>query len=207
MRAIFESYSLSFYEGRKWEISKKIKGEIDAIVVCTVSKTLLIIQTKTVIAASNYRTVSNLQSNMYVAIEQIQRFNDLEPNKKNQILKEIIGEDISNYNIVNCVNSDGGIGTALIWDKLYSLNIVPFNMAVIVKYFNEHKDLFDFKTRMYLMIEELTKSVKPELRQCEINFDEYFDALTIFHDDVLADYDALAKDAINFHKKMSEVLI
>lgn len=207
MRAMFESYGLNFYEGKNWKISKKIKGEIDAIVVCNVSKTLLIIQTKTVIAASNYRTVSNLQSNMYVAIEQIQRFNDLDSNIKNQILKEIIGEDISAYNIVNCVNSDGGIGTALIWDKLYRLNIVPFNMAIIVKYFNEHKDLLNFKTRMYLMIEELTKSVKPELRQCEINFYEYFDALTIFHDDVLADYDALADDALNFHKKISEVLI
>lgn len=206
MKKIFESYDLSFFEGQEWKFNKKTKGEIDAVVVCDKSKTILIIQTKTVIAASNYRTLTNLQANMYVAIDQIERFNSLEEDFKNQTLKNIVGKDVSSYEIVNCINSDGGIGTALIWEKVYDLNLVPFNMAIIVKYFNNHSSLKDFKSNMYQIIESLVNLVNPELRQCTIDFEKYCNASKIYHDDIVANYDFLADDVKKYSDKIFELL-
>lgn len=51
MKKVFESYSL------EWNFNKYNKGEIDAIVICKSSKKILLIQTKTVIAASSYKTL------------------------------------------------------------------------------------------------------------------------------------------------------
>ncbi|MEG0197938.1 MAG: hypothetical protein RR676_12185 [Acinetobacter sp.] len=206
MKGVFESYNLSFFEGKEWRANRNTKGEIDAVVVCDSSKTILIVQTKTVIAASNYRTLTNLQANMYVAIDQIERFDGLDKKIKNQILSDVIGKDVSTYEVVNCINSDGGIGTALIWEKIYKLNIVPFNMAVIVKYFNNNSDLKKFKLNMYSIIEDLVKLVDPQLRQCTIDFEKYCNAPKIYHDDIVANYDLLADDAKKYSGKISELL-
>ena len=35
MKGVFESYNLSFFEGKEWSVNRNTKGEIDAVVVST----------------------------------------------------------------------------------------------------------------------------------------------------------------------------
>lgn len=94
MRKVFESYDLEFHGSKDWNISGK-QGELDAIVVCKNNKKIMIIQTKTVVAASNYRTLFSLQDNMKVAINQLIEFDEKDIDLKNDFLNRIIGEDVS----------------------------------------------------------------------------------------------------------------
>lgn len=205
MRRVFESYGLTFFEEKKWSSSKKNKGEIDSIVVCKKNKKIMLIQTKTVISASNYRTFFSLQDNMMVAIEQLKRFDQQDKEFKNKFLSDLIGVDITDYEIFHCLNSDGGLGNALIWENIFDEGFVPFNVGVIILYFNRFSTLENFKENMYQLIEELNEKTNPKLINCKIDYSSECGALPMIHNSCDANYLNLIEEIKIIHKKLQSL--
>ena len=204
MRKVFESYDLEFHGSKDWNISGK-QGELDAIVVCKNNKKIMIIQTKTVVAASNYRTLFSLQDNMKVAINQLIEFDEKDIDLKNDFLNRIIGEDVSDYEVFNCLNSEGGLGNALIWEEIFKIGFIPFNVNMMILYFNIYKNLNNFKDNMYQLIENLNNKTNPELIKCEMNFSQECDATSMIHDSTNANYLDLIEEMKIIHEKLQSI--
>ena len=204
MRKVFESYDLEFHGSKDWNISGK-QGELDAIVVCKNNKIIMIIQTKTVVAASNYRTLFSLQDNMKVAINQLIEFDEKDIDLKNDFLNRIIGEDVSDYEVFNCLNSEGGLGNALIWEEIFKIGFIPFNVNMMILYFNIYKNLNNFKDNMYQLIENLNNKTNPELIKCEMNFSQECDATSMIHDSTNANYLDLIEEMKIIHEKLQSI--
>ena len=204
MRKVFESYDLEFHGSKDWNISGK-QGELDAIVVCKNNKKIMIIQTKTVVAASNYRTLFSLQDNMKVAINQLIEFDEIDIDLKNDFLNRIIGEDVSDYEVFNCLNSEGGLGNALIWEEIFKIGFIPFNVNMMILYFNIYKNLNNFKDNMYQLIENLNNKTNPELIKCEMNFSQECDATSMIHDSTNANYLDLIEEMKIIHEKLQSI--
>lgn len=204
MRKVFESYDLDFYGSKDWNISGK-QGEIDAIVVCKNNKKIMIIQTKTVVAASNYRTLFALHDNMKTAIRQLLDFDEKNVVLKNEFLSRVIGEDVSDYEIFNCLNSEGGLGNALIWEEVFRLGFIPFNVNMMILYFNIYKNLNNFKNNMYQLIENLNDKTNPALIRCEMNFSQECGATPMIHDSTNANYLNLIEEMKIIHEKLQSI--
>lgn len=204
MRKIFESYDLEFYGSKDWNISGK-QGELDAVVVCKNNKKIMIIQTKTVVAASNYRTLFSLQDNMKVAVNQLIEFDERDIELKNDFLSRIIGEDVSDYEVFNCLNSEGGLGNALIWEEIFETGFIPFNVNMIILYFNIYKNLNNFKDNMYQLIESLNNKTSPELIKCEMNFSQECEVSSMIHDSTSANYLNLIEEMKIIHEKLQSI--
>lgn len=204
MRKVFESYDLEFHGSKDWNISGK-QGELDAIVVCKNNKKIMIIQTITVVAASNYRTLFSLQDNMKVAINQLIEFDEKDIDLKNDFLNRIIGEDVSDYEVFNCLNSEGGLGNALIWEEIFKIGFIPFNVNMMILYFNIYKNLNNFKDNMYQLIENLNNKTNPELIKCEMNFSQECDATSMIHDSTNANYLDLIEEMKIIHEKLQSI--
>lgn len=204
MRKFFESYNLEFYDSKEWNLSGK-KGEIDGIVVCKKNKKIMIIQTKTVVAASNYRTLFSLQDNMKTAIRQLNDFDEKNISLKNEFLSEVIGVDASEYEVFNCLNSEGGLGNALIWEELFNLGYIPFNINLMILYFERFKNLNNFKLNIYQLIEDLNKTTNPQLINCKIDFSKECGVGLINHDSTNANYFNLIDELKIIHEKLQSI--
>lgn len=187
MGEIFKSYGLDFYDSLEWNNGNN-NGEIDAVVVCRFSKKILLIQTKTVIAASSYKTLFSLQNNMKKAISQLNSFNQQSEDFKNKFLYSVIDEDVSKYEVFNCLNSDGGLGNALIWEDVFARKMIPFNMSLIILYFSKYSDLDNFRENIYKLIDVLNTKTRPKKIKCTMDFSVECNVEKISHDSTDANY-------------------
>ncbi|MBC7752070.1 MAG: hypothetical protein H7Z73_10200 [Candidatus Saccharibacteria bacterium] len=205
LRKIFESYGLTVISPVNWKVSTKIKGEIDMVVICDTSKKIPCIQTKTVGAASNYRTLFSLQDNMNTAIEQLNRFNSQNSEFKNYVLSQISGRKVENYEIISGLNSDGGLGNALVWKQIIDNDFIPFNIGLLVIFFEKYKNLFNFRENIYKLIDDLNNQTNPKLIKCEIDFTAECSVPSIVHDSIDADYTQLKEEMILISKKHQSI--
>ena len=205
MKKVFESYGLEFYESLEWNFNKYNEGEIDAIVVCKSSRKILLIQTKTVIAASSYKTLFSLQENMKKAISQLNNFNKQTETFKNEFLSNLIGENVVDYEIISCLNSDGGLGNALVWEDVFSKELIPFNTSIMILYFDKYNNLNNFRENIYNLIDNLNSKTTPKKIKCTMDFSVECNTVKINHDSTDASYMNLIAEMKVIYEKLQSI--
>ena len=154
----FESNGLSTCLEKKFE-----GGEIDLLVYCKNSHTILTIQAKATLYAESARMARRLDGRIEEAVSQTLRFDNLTLEAKNQIYKKAFPKIQHPENVTHLrgVLTNSGFGTTHGWQLLKQNNITPINCNILKNVLPECNSLSEIPEKIQQFIETLKN-------ECEI---------------------------------------
>ncbi|WP_207868315.1 hypothetical protein [Pseudomonas sp. 58(2021)] len=138
-------------------------GEIDLLVYCKSSDTILTIQAKATLYPESARMARRLDGRIEEAVDQTLRFDNLSTEAKRTIYKEAFPETqvAENVNHLRGVLTNSGFGTTRSWQLLTKNNITPINCNILKNVLPECDSLLELPKK----VQELIDKLKSE---CEI---------------------------------------
>lgn len=138
-------------------------GEIDLLVYCKNSNTILCVQAKATLYPESARMVRRLNDRVIEGVDQIIRFNDLEDSNKIDFLLRFFPEiEVpESLNYINAVLTNSGFGSKQSWDRLRQHRIIPLNPNLLKMALPRCSSLLDLSTEVDKCVEELKALANP----------------------------------------------
>ncbi|EPO0504973.1 hypothetical protein ACT5LU_006557, partial [Pseudomonas aeruginosa] len=108
-------------------------GEIDLLVFCNKSNTVMTVQAKATLYPESARMVRRLDDRIREAVEQTKRFDKLEPKEKTSLFKKSFPslDDSAQINHIRAVLTNSSFGSTFSWQLLESNKITPINCNLL----------------------------------------------------------------------------
>ncbi|HAW62032.1 MAG TPA: hypothetical protein DCX26_06870 [Pseudomonas sp.] len=108
-------------------------GEIDLLVFCNKSNTVMTVQAKATLYPESARMVRRLDDRIREAVEQTKRFDKLEPKEKTSLFKKsfLSLDDSAQINHIRAVLTNSSFGSTFSWQLLESNKITPINCNLL----------------------------------------------------------------------------
>lgn len=155
---IFDSASYSTVAEKNFD-----GGEIDLLVYCKKSNTVLSVQAKATLYPESARMVRRLDDRVVEAVNQILRFDGLENPKKIDFLMSVLPEieDAESLTYINAVLTNSGIGSKRSWELLRQHQIIPLNPNLLKKALGRCGSLLDLAAQVDKCVQEFMKLANP----------------------------------------------
>jgi len=140
------------------------QGEIDLLIYCRESHSVLIIQAKATLFPENARTVRRLDSRINEGISQIKRFDKLKKVQKDAFYKSCFDNSIDYMNVkeIRAILTNSSFGSFKSWQSMDKEKIIPLNCNILRNTLSRIDSLKYFKDTVYSFIEEVIEISKPE---------------------------------------------
>ncbi|MFG0755446.1 hypothetical protein ACF8O8_21970 [Pseudomonas sp. TYF_14] len=156
----FEAHGFETY------LEKDFKGgEIDLLVYCKKSHSIITIQAKATLYAESARMARRLDGRVSEGIEQTIRFDKLDQKSKHALYKAAFPEieKPEEVNHLRAILTNSGFGTTVSWNKLEKHNIIPINCNILRNILPHCESLPDLPQKVSNFIQKA---------KAEIDFDE-----------------------------------
>lgn len=153
----FESNGLSTRLERNFE-----GGEIDLLVYCKNSHTILTIQAKATLYPESARMAKRLDDRITEAVEQTVRFDNLNKQSKDKLFEKAF-PDINNTESAHHLRgvlTNSGFGTTASWQLLKNNDITPINCNILRNVLPECNSLLKLPEKTHQYINKLKSEIK-----------------------------------------------
>lgn len=154
-------------KGLSTAVGKIFKGgEIDMLVYCKDSHTVLTIQAKATLFPENARMVRRLDDRINEGIKQTSKFDALHDSEKAILYKSCFGEDINfaQVNHIRGVLTNSSFGSYKSWHNLEKQKIIPLNCNLLRNSLPSCKTLDELPEAIKRFIQHIVTTAKPEIR-------------------------------------------
>lgn len=137
-------------------------GEIDLLVFCNKSQTILTIQAKATLYAESARMAKRLDDRISEAVNQTLRFDNLNRQQQLNLFKKAFPniENMDGIKHIRATLTNSGFGTTNSWQLLESHDITPLNCNLIKNCLPECESLFDLPNKISSHIEKIKKEAQ-----------------------------------------------
>ncbi len=138
------------------------QGEIDMLVYNEKENVAIQIQAKAAIPPQGSRLVRNVESQMKVGVDQLNKFDSLPQDVKDRIISRALGKTVTNVVTRKVLLGWSSFGTDDIWSLLH--DIAPLNIALLYLLIKRQPDsLFhDIVKHSWDLIKEIVDETKPK---------------------------------------------
>jgi hypothetical protein len=140
-------------------------GEIDLLVFCKKSNTVMTVQAKATLYPESARMVRRLDDRIREAVDQTNRFDLLELEEKNKLFKKSFPgmDESAQINHIRAVLTNSSFGSTFSWQLLENKNIAPINCNLLKNVL----PCCDTLTELPEKIEEFIYRIKSEIEITE----------------------------------------
>lgn len=153
----FENNGLSTCFERDFE-----GGEIDLLVYCKKSHTILTIQAKATLYPESARMARRLDGRVAEAVDQTVRFDNLNKESKAKLFEKAFPDidNIENAHHLRGILTNSGFGTTFSWQLLQQQNITPVNCNILKNVLPECDSLLELPEKTHQYINKLKSEIE-----------------------------------------------
>lgn len=132
-------------------------GEVDLIIYCKKSHTIMSVQAKATLYPESARMVRRLDDRVKEGVEQILRFDSLGEASRTSFFRNVFPEveDLRSVKHLRAILTNSGFGSKFSWELLGQYDIIPLNTKVIAEVLPGCSSLLDLSDAVKDYIEEL----------------------------------------------------
>lgn len=146
-------------------------GEIDILVYSAEENVALHVQAKAAIPPQGARMVAAVESRGREGLEQLKRFRELAPERRDEVISTAIGRDVAGVDVVDVLLSRTSFGTSNIWRQAQGVALVNLLLLGELVVRDPSAPLAEFARRADVRLDEIIALARPEWIEREIDLD------------------------------------
>jgi hypothetical protein len=150
-------------------------GELDLLVYCKESHTILTVQAKATLFPESARMVRRLEDRVIEAIEQTKNFDSLSESHKAEIFRSCFDSenDLASAHHIRGVLTNSSFGSYKSWRAIEGENVIPLNCNLLRNSLPNCKTLAQLPAAIKEFIDHSTDSVKKQINEISFNLKDH----------------------------------